>query len=1136
MGNAEDGRSSVELTRRGLIRAMSAASALSLVPPFLGSAFSQDDHDLGPKALNGSHEQAYASHHERMAGIARAFATLHPLAEVSGKATENNTLHLIGHCQAVRDDPTFVVPGQPPSRDSIPTALRRLNKGDGLVGTRRDYDMALKGLMTVAYRYPDLLNEGGVDFILDALVPDGLSGRHPPEIEILEVTFLNIDIPETENHLLMIESTRYLVNQLKRDRGGGAEFDNRSNGLARWLTQYLQTIAQHDFLEFNARPYARLALHPIFNLYEFARDAEVKTAAHIVLDYTMMKFAVGSSRGRRVAPFRRLQHRINHVANERNFLFSPLGDQVTGMFTAFTGLLGPDFSSAGFFDTLLDNAIIAGLSSYRPPTSAYIVGMDPSVPASMHIVYHGTRPQLRGSGDVPEGGFEIYYKSPSFLITAGGAFLNSGYGSDEFDIGVEAWEQTARAQATTLIPARADTLFHDLVRFEPYPDPQVDPYADDPEDPDTLRSKGVANGVARNLAAGGNLRPAEKKTILENSSSDSPSLALHNDTLFMAWKGSGNDNLNVARVLATRLLGIDGVEGLEWKRILSATSDTAPAITSHNGRLFIAWKGAGNENLNLAFSEDNGLTFKGATTFGDTSDYAPTLASFNGGLYYGWTGEDDHLNVARVTLFGNTAGGFGIEGLTDKVVLGDTSDAAPALCAHNGRLFLAFKGSGNDNINLIVSSDGRGFGGKATFGDTSSHGLSLASHQNRLYLGWKGSGNENLNVARVVLIGNTSGAFGIEGLEAKVTLGETSDSAPTLGSWKEMLFLGWTGEGSELLNLRVSPDGSFRPVGPWFFSDLTHLGFYLAAYRAPPTHPDQLVEPLDNLALVYAVEVSDMASRGLSFAGFRDRTIRRNLHLPPALDYGGVYRFHAPDDRDFSIWFELTGDKYNPRVVELGRPVDRFSSFPLVSGEYMSAPGGHDGLIELRHPGCEGTPIVLDFRNIDAPRRSDDRRDCPRPWVERSLALFAVARANRARAMPAFARAALIDGLDIYDALLSTDPDRNGPPLAAGVIDMLMDMGVDYSVPEGDLRSWLANPQFTSYPALAQSLLLLDRRLFSPVYIDVIAWKYEHTEGVASPRARTEVRGDVLLASLLSAYNERYGSSVSDVAAILLAP
>ncbi len=32
-------------------------------------------------------------------------------------------------------------------------------------------DMALKGLMTIAYRYPHLLGNGGVDFILNELVP-----------------------------------------------------------------------------------------------------------------------------------------------------------------------------------------------------------------------------------------------------------------------------------------------------------------------------------------------------------------------------------------------------------------------------------------------------------------------------------------------------------------------------------------------------------------------------------------------------------------------------------------------------------------------------------------------------------------------------------------------------------------------------------------------------------------------------------------------------------------------------------------------------------------------------------------------------------------------------------------------------
>ncbi len=71
----------------------------------------------------------------------------------------------------------------------------------GETGTRHDYDIALNGLMTIAYRYPDLLGEGGVNFILDELVPGFLRGGHPPEIEIVEVTFLNIDIPETEKNL-----------------------------------------------------------------------------------------------------------------------------------------------------------------------------------------------------------------------------------------------------------------------------------------------------------------------------------------------------------------------------------------------------------------------------------------------------------------------------------------------------------------------------------------------------------------------------------------------------------------------------------------------------------------------------------------------------------------------------------------------------------------------------------------------------------------------------------------------------------------------------------------------------------------------------------------------------------------------
>jgi hypothetical protein len=86
---------------------------------------------------------------------------------------------------------------------------------------------------------------------------------------------------------------------------------------------------------------------------------------------------------------------------------------------------------------------------------------------------------------------------------------------------------------------------------------------------------------------------------------------------------------------------------------------------------------------------------------------------------------------------------------------------------------------------------------------------------------------------------------------------------------------------------------------------------------------------------------------------------------------------------------------------------------------------------------------------------------------------------------------------------------------------------IDFSVPESDLRDWLQNAAFTPYPALAQSLLALvgSRKLRKPVFLDVIAFNYEHSPGVVSPRAVADVRGDVLKKAVLDGYNERNGTS-----------
>ncbi|MDX2100182.1 MAG: hypothetical protein SFW36_20590 [Leptolyngbyaceae cyanobacterium bins.59] len=834
----------------------------------------------------------------------------------------------------------------------------------------------------------------------------------------------------------------YLVNQLFWDRTGDEKYNNnKENGLTKWLLRYMQTIAKHDFLEFNARPYQRYSLHALLNLHEFARDKSIRDAAQILLDYTMVKFAVSSNRQRRIGPFRRLKQNTNRADNPHNELLLAKGegdDSVIGFFLMYAGPTDLEGNPTNRFPTGWGmQAVLAGLATYRPPPSAYILAMKRDIPVYQHRFFHGARPQLPEAGEQAEGGVEIYYKSPSFLLTAGGMFLNSGYGHDEFT----KYKQVAIAQSTTLLPTRADVKFADLIRFDPYPDER----------------RAVNTAVHMGFACGANLRPSEKK-IFNDSTTHAPTLASHNERLFLSWKGSGNQNLNIAKVYTTDVLGIDGIENLEGKITLPSdsnipshgTSEQSPALASHNGRLFLAWKGAGNDNLNLMFSEDNGASFRGKKTFPtETSYHAPALVSHGGNLFLAWTGReastgDGNLNIAKVTFFGNTAGGFGIEGLEGKVILGDTSEQSPAVASHNGRLFLAWKGAGNDNLNLMFSDDnGASFRGKKTFPTETSHQApALASHSGRLFLAWTGRGDGNLNVAKVVLFGNTTGSFGIEGLEGKVVLDDdTSEKSPALTSSNNRLFLAWKGAGNDNLNLLSSRDGTFQS-GPWHFSDLSRFGLYVAVYRTLPVYqpisnlPPDTYPYLENLGLLYAMEADSM-----SFEKFVQLTLARNTTLPDRLEYGGTYIFNTADDHRFS--FRLLPSlysvlpslgKYQARIVSMDGVslIADLTSLPLVDGDYLRTPSDHDGYIEIRDPEC-GTPLVLDFRASENPDRRDNIQGCPEPWLDRARALLSFAQKLSEVKKYKEEIATLTDRVKIYQQLAEIDPVKYRPDLASAL-------------------------------------------------------------------------------------------------------
>jgi hypothetical protein len=100
------------------------------------------------------------------------------------------------------------------------------------------------------------------------------------------------------------------------------------------------------------------------------------------------------------------------------------------------------------------------------------------------------------------------------------------------------------------------------------------------------------------------------------------------------------------------------------KYILPETTPTSPAIASL-GALYVAWKGDGNDNLNLIYSTDYGRTFQGKFTFAETSPLAPALCTHNGMLILAWRGDgNSQLNVAQVNIQNGA-----VLGLLNKVTL-----------------------------------------------------------------------------------------------------------------------------------------------------------------------------------------------------------------------------------------------------------------------------------------------------------------------------------------------------------------------------------------------------------------------------------------------------------------------------------
>jgi hypothetical protein len=320
-----------------------------------------------------------------------------------------------------------------------------------------EYDVALTGYITLVNRFGQLLDND----VRNHIVNDLLNLRGPFDQNDLQ--YCNDGPPETENHLNMMESARYLTNQLLYSAGGDPLYDNEANGMNQYMLSSLQSFLKSDFIEYNSKPYQTYTDNSLQNLFDFAKDRRVKMAARLVLDYISAKYAVSSSSLRRNAPYRR---RVSHYSP---WLLDHYADSLNARFTLLSGMFqiqheavepdetqpcnikdgddlqpAPNALSSGY-DEDID---MLAVSSYRAPDAILDLLMNPAHRNFYQRIRHA--------------GVEIYSSRPDYLITAGGYWMGSPYTA----FGASDADDDGPAVQTTLMPTDHFINISDMIRID----------------------------------------------------------------------------------------------------------------------------------------------------------------------------------------------------------------------------------------------------------------------------------------------------------------------------------------------------------------------------------------------------------------------------------------------------------------------------------------------------------------------------------------------------------------------------------------------------------------------------------------------------------------------------------------------
>ncbi len=285
----------------------------------------------------------------------------------------------------IRETNDYIIGLQPRGN----TGSRWLFNPDG------DYDFSLTPLTAILYLFdnkPEILYPETKKHLVDVL----LSAEGGNSSDAVPGTLGRIK--DSENHLLMIQGSRYLKNRYRMLHGNNsAEFNNELNGMEKHVLALLNEITTIGLYEFNSIPYLGYTISAILNLEAFGSE-KVRNAARGSLDYLCYCYALGSYQFKYYPPFRRRLDRAKNTTLSK--------DNMTAFMKVWLSV-HPTINFYEPIDKEKQHGITGACMPYRPADEV------------VKLIFH--KPDYfvklgHGENSSPE----IYSAGPGYLLSAGG--------------------------------------------------------------------------------------------------------------------------------------------------------------------------------------------------------------------------------------------------------------------------------------------------------------------------------------------------------------------------------------------------------------------------------------------------------------------------------------------------------------------------------------------------------------------------------------------------------------------------------------------------------------------------------------------------------------------------------------------